>query len=89
MYLCRNYLFGTAVAFVEQDVCISEVSPGNTATFFVILVDDNNAGNGLAAELTVYLEFVPFSGLRPASKSVLLCCNSNSTALSVSHNYAV
>ena len=74
---------------MEQDVCISEVSPGNTATFFVILVDDDNSGNELVAQLTVSLEFVAFGIMPLASKSVLLCCNSNSTALSVSHNYAV
>ena len=74
---------------MDVDVCISEDPPGNTATFFVKLVDDGNSGIGLVAELRVYLVFVIFAGLRPASKSVLLCCNSNSTALSVSHNYAV
>ena len=74
---------------MEQDVCISEDPPGNTAIFLVKLVDDDNSGNGLAAQLTVSLEFVAFAGMTPASKSVLLCCNTNSTALSVSHNYAV
>ena len=70
-------------------MCISEDSPGNTATFFVKLVDDDNSGIGLAAELTVSLEFVAFGAMPLASKSVLLCCPTNSTALSVSHNYAV
>ena len=71
---------------MEQDVIISEDGPGDTETFFVKLVDDDNSGSGLAAELIVSLEFVTFAGMPPASKSVLLCCNSNSTALSVSHN---
>ena len=74
---------------MDQDVSISEDPPGNTATFFVKLVDDDNSGTGLAAELRVSLEFVAFGVMPLAGKSVLLCCNTNSTALSVSHNYAV
>ena len=65
---------------MEQDVCIPEDTPGNTATFFVKLVDDANPTGGLAAPLTVNLDFVPFGGLAEASKSVL-CCNTYSTAL--------
>ena len=55
---------------MDLDVCISEDSPpDNTATFFVKLVDDDNAGTGLAAELIVSLEFVAFGVMPLASKS--------------------
>ena len=58
MYLCRNYLFETEVAFEEQDVCIPEDPPDNSATFNVLLVDDDVPGvGGLTTALTVFLAF--------------------------------
>ena len=58
---------------MEQDVCISEDPPDNSVTFNVLLVDDDVPGvGGLTSALTVFLEFVTFAFMTPASKSVLL-----------------
>ena len=50
-------------------MCIPEDPPDNSATFNVLLVDDDVPGvGGLAAELTVFLAFVQLGAQPLASK---------------------